>query len=214
MQDFPSNSRKAKATEAPREKLRPVTSAKTRGRKGGLSHKFKQMFFTGSGRDAAEHMVTDVVVPAIRDTLYDALQTGINHLIYGDRVSRPRRRSPLMSNAPGHVNYGDISSQRHIPGSPAGPPSPRSMSRQSRARHNLDELVIPSRQEAEEVIDQMFEMLSRYGIVSVSNLYELTGVRSEHTDEKWGWTSLKGAKAVRLRQGGFLLDLPEPEPLV
>jgi hypothetical protein len=47
----------------------------------------------------------------------------------------------------------------------------------------------------------------------VDELYEMTGIASTHTDRKWGWTSLPGAKVVRLRTGGFLLDLPEPEAL-
>jgi hypothetical protein len=49
--------------------------------------------------------------------------------------------------------------------------------------------------------------------MNVADLYELTGLESNHTDMKWGWTQLRGAKAVRLRTGGFLLDLPEPQPL-
>lgn len=208
MQDFPANSRRAKATEAPREKLKPVTSAETVRRKKGLGRQFKQTFFSGNARDAAEYMVTDVVVPAIRDMLYDAIQSGIDRLIYGDKATGRRRiRSPLTSQSVGHVNYGDISSR------PKTVSAQRTLSQRSRARHDFDDLVIPSRQEAEEVLDQLFEILSRDGEVRVPHLYELTGVRSEHTDWKWGWHSLRGAKAVRLRNGGFLLDLPEPEAL-
>lgn len=59
----------------------------------------------------------------------------------------------------------------------------------------------------------MFEILSRYGSVSVANLYELTDIVSSHVDHKFGWTSLQGAKVVRMRDGRFLLDLPEPESL-
>lgn len=212
MQDFPANSQKAKATEAPREKLKPVTSAETVRRKKGLGRQFRQTFFSGNARDAAEYMVVDVVVPAIRDMLYDAMQSGIDRLIYGDRGGRPRP-SKLTGMSTGHVNYNTMTPKRHIPGSPVGPQQARMLSRQSRARHDFDDLVIPSRQEAEEVLDQLFEILSRDGEVRVPHLYELTGVRSEHTDWKWGWNNLRGAKAVRLRNGGFLLDLPEPEAL-
>lgn len=209
MQDFPPNSQKAKATEAPRVPLKPVTSAETRERKGGLGRKFKQTFFAGNSRDVFGYMVEDVVVPSIRDMFRDALQGGIDRLFYGDRsTGRRRTSSPLTSQPLGHVNYGGT------PTRATAQSQPRTISRQARARHNLDELVIPSRQEAEAVLDQMYEQLSRYGMVSVADLYELTGIRSEHTDMKWGWTNLRGAKAVRLRQGGVLLDLPEPEPLV
>lgn len=68
------------------------------------------------------------------------------------------------------------------------------------------------RAEAEEVIDRMFELVSRYGSVSVADMYELVGLASTHTDNKWGWTDLSGAGVSRIR-GGYLLDLPEPEPL-
>lgn len=207
MQDFPANSQKAKATEAPREKLQPVTSAETVRRKRGLGRQFKEAFIRGSSRDAFGYMLEEVVVPAIRDTFAEALQGGIERLIYGEKTGTRSRSSSIMSSSMGHVAYNAMSSPSKSPA------QQRALSRQARARHALDELVIPTRQEAEEVLDRMFDLLSRDGEVRVAHLYELTGVRAEHTDWKWGWTALRGAKAVRLRQGGFLLDLPEPEPM-
>lgn len=88
------------------------------------------------------------------------------------------------------------------------------LSRQARVRHDFDEIVIPSRAEANEVLDQMFEFLSRYGVVKVFELYEMVGIRPDHTDHKWGWTSLPGAQVRTVKGGrGYLLDLPEPQPL-
>ena len=87
------------------------------------------------------------------------------------------------------------------------------LSRAARTRHSFDEIVIPSRQEAEEVLDRMYDLLSRYGSVSVADLYEMTGIQSTHTDIKWGWEALTGSRVSRLRAGGYLIDLPEPQPL-
>jgi hypothetical protein len=217
MQDFPPNSEKAKrAPEGPKLGERPdverVTSADAVRRKKGLGRQFKETFINGSAKMAFDYMVTEVVVPAIRDTVFDAIQGGIERLIYGD--TRPRRGAPSpyssYSNV-GHVNYQRMSA------TPPGvrPPSNtnRMLSRRSRARQDFDEVVIPTRSEAEEVLDRMFDILSRYGMVTVSELYEMTGIQSSHTDHKWGWTRLQGAKVARLRTGGFLLDLPEPEAL-
>src|SRR3954454_10116741 len=92
-------------------------------------------------------------------------------------------------------------------------PPPASMSRRARARHDFDEIVLESRGEAEEVIDRMYDLLSRYDSVSVADMYELTGIQSAHTDQKWGWTDLRGSTVTRTRAGGYLLDLPEPQPL-
>jgi hypothetical protein len=209
MQDFPSNSQKAKATDAPREKLEPVTSAKTRERKSGIGRKFKATFFNGSGREAIGYMVEEEVIPTVRDMFVNALQAGIERVVYGERTSaRPRSRSSIMSHPPGHVPYDRISGSVS-----SKPPQPRTMSRQARARHDFQDLIIPTLQEANEVIDRLFDILSRDGEVTVAHLYELTGIRSEHTDYKFGWTSLRGARALGLRGQGFLLDLPEPETL-
>lgn len=212
MEEFPSNSQRARVPVEPK-KIERVTSAEAGRRKRGLGRKFKDAFIGGDPRMAAEYMVTDVFIPAIQDTVIDAVQGGFERWIRGEGA-RPRRRGGAPSNAYsdlGHVDYtprglGTRSSSNRTP-------TPRMLSRKSRAKGAFDELIIPSRGEAEEVIDQMFEILGRYGAVSVADLYELTGVQSSHTDMKWGWLQLRGAKAVRLRQGGFLLDLPEPEPL-
>lgn len=210
MQDFPANSQKARA-EQPREKVEQVTSADAIRRKRGLGQRFKETFMPGDARSVSEHVVQSVILPGIRDLLFNTLSDGIERMFFGD-THRPRT-PPTSSTAYGRVDY--PTPYNRMSASATRPQSPqRSISRGARARHNFDDLIIPSRQEAEEVLDRMFDMLSKYGRVEVSVLYELTGIQSSHTDMKWGWTDLMGAKAVRLRNGGFLLDLPEPEAFV
>lgn len=212
MQDFPANSAKARArsdeplpNERP-EKIDRVTSAEpVRRRRRGLGRQFRETFIGGSARMAFEYMLTDVIVPAIRDTIADAMQGGIDRLIYGETR---RRSTPTTYSNVGHVNY-----QRMSQSPQPKPSGPRTLSRQSRTRMNFDEIIIPSRMEAEEVIERMFDVLSRYGSVQVGTLYELTGIQTSHTDYKWGWRDLRGARATRVRNGGYLLELPEPEPL-
>jgi uncharacterized protein YerC len=86
------------------------------------------------------------------------------------------------------------------------------MSRQARATHNFDEVILPTRREAEEVLDFLHDLLTRYETVSVSDLYELVGETGNFTDEKWGWTDLAGASVSRVRDG-YLLNLPRPVPI-
>ncbi|MFL5661343.1 MAG: hypothetical protein ACJ8BW_08315 [Ktedonobacteraceae bacterium] len=215
MQDFPANSAKARAQSEGRdpergpERIERVTSAEASRRKRGLGSQFKNTFINGNARMAADYMFAEIVVPAIRDLVFDAFQGGLDRLIYGERRSRRGGTASSYSEV-GRVNYAGISSNRPSSSTSA---STRTLSRQARARQDFDEVVIPSRVEAEEVLDRLFEFLSRYGIVRVSELYAMTGIATDHTDHKWGWTSLRGAKVVRLRSGGFLLDLPEPEAL-
>ena len=78
--------------------------------------------------------------------------------------------------------------------------------------HDFNEIILGTRVEAEEVIDRLFDLLSKYDNASVADLYELVGITANFTDEKWGWTDLRGASVAKVRNG-YLLDLPRPEPL-
>jgi hypothetical protein len=215
MEDFPANSQKAKARfDEPRMNGSPtddrprnverVTSAEATQRPRGLGRRFRETFISGNARSAGEYMVMEVVIPAIQDTMIDAFQGGVERLIRGESRSRRTMSTSSYSNLP-HVNYQGMSSNK--------PPSTRALSQKSRTRHDFGEIVIPNRQEAEEVLDRLYDILSRYGSVPVADLYELTGIHSSHADHKWGWTSLRGAKIRTMRNGGYLLDLPNPEPL-
>lgn len=219
MQDFPGNSAKARVrSEGPQPSGRPerierITSAEADRRKVGVGRRFKETVIHGDARMAADYALTDIIIPAIRDLMFDAIQGSLDRWIYGESRRGFRRggggfsQTPTYPNGAPRVDYGSYSSGR--------PPtsSPRMLSRQSRTRHDFDEIVIYSRAEAEEVLERMYEFIERYGMVTVYELYAMTGIAASHTDHKWGWTSLRNAKIIRQRNGGFLLDLPEPEAL-
>lgn len=210
MQDFPANSAKAKVrSEGPPqdqtrgEAVRQITSAEAVRRKRGVGRRFKETFVSGSAKMAFDYMVLEVVIPAVQDTLIDAFQGGVERLIRGEGARSRRGSTPSSYSGLGHVNYQGMSK---------APPT-RSLSQRSRSRHDFGEIVIQSRQEGEDVLERLFDILSRYGSVSVADLYALTGIEAGHTDHKWGWTSLRGARVEKLRTGGYLLALPHTEPL-
>jgi len=209
MQEFPGNSQKTKnRPDAPapdeRPKVERITTSVADRRKRGLGRKFKDTFIKGSLRDTADHMVLDVIVPAVKDMVFDAFEDGLQRLIYGESARTRRTTAPSAYSNVGRVNYTSMSKA-----STAQPAAQRMLSRRARSSHDFGEIFIDSRHEASEVIEQMYEYLSRFGEVKVSDLYTMTGIQSSHVDQTWGWTSLQGTKAVR-RGNRWLLDLPEP----
>lgn len=213
MQDFPANSQKAKArSETPpppeRPKIERVTTAEAVRRKRGLGRKFKDTFIAGNARDTVDYMIVDVVVPAIKDTMIDAFQGGIERLFNGNTHRSRRHSAPSAYSTAPRVNYQSMSKPPS-----AEFPAQRMLSRRARNQQDFGEIIIESRREAEDVLEQMYEILSRFGEVKLSDLYTMTGIASSHVDHKWGWTSLQGAKLARTRDNRFLLDLPEPEDL-
>lgn len=67
---------------------------------------------------------------------------------------------------------------------------------------------------ANRVLEQMREQLIGYGTVSVADMYEFAGKSgsSSYTYRNYGWTSLTGARVVRLGMDWYL-DLPKARPL-
>lgn len=202
--DYPPNSKKV--SEPPKkEPITRVTSADAVRRKKSLGKQFRETFVGGDAKSALHYVMFGVLLPAAKDALVEAGSAGIEKLIFGETRKRGARNP--ATGATGYVSYNRMSMGDRSP-MPA-----RNISKRARSRHDFDEIVLDSRSEAEEVIDRLFDLVSRYDSATVADLYELTGLSSSHTDHKWGWTDLRGATVSRLRNSGYLLDLPEPEPL-
>lgn len=203
--DYPPNSDKSKLGEYENKKVERVTSSDPIRRKKSLGKNFKKTFFGGDARGAIQYVIFGVIIPAAKDTLAEAGAQGIERLIFGDSRRRPSVSRP--SGPQGYVSY-----NRYAMGGQQQEAPARTLSRRARSMHDFDEIVLSSRREAEDVIDRLFDLVGQYGSATVSDLYELVGLQSTHTDNKWGWEDARGAGVTRVRNG-YLLDLPEPEPL-
>lgn len=194
--DFPSNNQ-----DTPDEPKRDVKRV-TKGRV--VRQRKKSSAFRDSVEDITNYVIKDVMGPRIRDMIVDSINGGVERAAYGETRSRPRATRPGGARS-GHISYNRYAS----PSTPASPPK-RTISRTERATHDFDNIILETRDEANEVIDRMYDMLSEYGFVAVSDLYSLLGIDSNHTDTEWGWTNLNGAHARRIR-AGWLLDIPATE---
>lgn len=204
VEEFPPNSDKSKLGEYEEKKVERVTTSEPIRKKKGLGKQFKSTFFGGDAKGAMQFVVYGVIIPAAKEAIVDSFREGIERIVFGD--SRHKRSAP-PSGPTGYISY-----NRFAAGGPRQEAPTRTLSRRARARHDFDEIVLSSRPEAEEVIDRLFDLVSRYEAATVADLYDLVGLESTHADYKWGWTDIRGAGVARVRSG-FLLDLPEPEPL-
>jgi hypothetical protein len=202
--EFPPNSEASKNRPVDDKRVERVTSGDPIRKRKSLRKQFSETFVAGDAKSAIAYVVMDVLLPAAKDMIVEAGSQGIEKLIFGD-TRRRRGSTPPQAGPTGYVSY-----NRYSMGA-ARDAAERVMSRQSRARHNFDEIVLEERAEAEEVIDRLFDLVSRYESASVADLYELVGIVPSHTDNKWGWTDLRGSGVSRVRDG-YLLDLPDPDP--
>jgi hypothetical protein len=205
--EFPSNSRRPtrpQREEKPKKIEKVVVSDVVR-RKKPLGKRLSETLVGGDARGVWGYIAFEVIVPAFKDTFTDAVSQGVERLVFGEARSSSRRTGHRPG---GYVNY----QSRYSPGGGRRDEPRQQMSRRARANHDFDEIILATRVEAEEVIDRLFDVVSRYETATVADLYEMVGVTGNYTDDKWGWTDLRGASVQRVRNG-YLLDLPRPEPL-
>jgi hypothetical protein len=212
--EFPSNSKTtnplaAKSTE-PEKKVEKIISGPVVRRKKSIFRKFVENFTGGSDTTSVlDYVVFEILTPAAKDIFVDAFTAGIERKIYGDVRSVGRRRYGAA--VAGRTDYNRISTGSVLRSDPRGPVEPRLSSR-ARATHDFGEIVLASRLEADAVIDQLFELVSRYEVATVADLYDLVGVPPTFQDNKWGWSDLRGSCSERVREG-YLLNLPRPIPI-
>ena len=209
--EFPTNSKFAKGEPSKEEgkKVERVVTGSVVRRKKALGRRFTDTFVAGEVDSVGKYVIFEVIVPAIKDVLADVVSQGVEKLLFGEARSTSRRTGARPG--AGHVSYNRYSSSsapwRTTRAEETRPP----IGSRSRIR-SIEDIVLKTRPEAEEVISQMFELVSKYDQVTVGDLYDMLGEPSVFTDQKWGWTDIRGAGAQRV-SGGYLLDLPKPEPL-
>ena len=73
-----------------------------------------------------------------------------------------------------------------------------------------DGIIVSTREEGEEVLDNLGDILRKYGQVSVADFYKLVGIPSKYIDNKRGWKELRYTGLHKSRYG-YTFSLPDPE---
>lgn len=204
--NIPGNSHKEreqqKAEAEPREAVQKIIEGKVVTRKQAWWKRATRSLVADDVQNIRGYLLSDIVLPTARNFIRDIVVASTDRALYGS--TRVRRDGPgygLGGTIGGiRTKYDQMSTDR------------RPMSREAQRRHDFDEVVLDSNAEAVEVVEALIARVIRYGAASVADLYDLVGVTGSFADQKWGWTDLSTAD-VRPSRGGFLLDLPQPEPL-
>lgn len=189
----------------PEKKVEKVIRGKAVRRKKSFGTKFKEMFVGADADTVREYVIYDVAIPALKDMISDATSGGIDRILFGDGA-----RSRTRSSHRGRYDEPRIAYHRMSPVSDKRRRHDDRHDIRPRRRSNMvDEILLDTRAEAEDVLGKMYDLLERYDTVSVSDLNSLVGLTGPFTDDNWGWTDLQGSRTKRVREG-YLLILPDP----
>ena len=198
MNDIKPNSHKYKTENSEKKKIEPVVKSGAKLRKKNELQKVAGSIISEDARSVKSYILMDVLVPAIKDAIEDIVTNGIRMLLRGDTSARRSGPSGGIS----HISYNKAYDRRD-----------RSSLDRPRGVMDFDDLILPTRYEAEEVLRSLDDLIETYRIVSVADMYEAAGIRDfEYTARNYGWKDIRRAEVVHVRNG-YWLKMPNVSPI-
>lgn len=197
MENYASNSHKSKETISVNNK-KIVPKANGTIKKKSEAGKLAGLFVAGDLASAKSYIIEDVLIPTIKNAVSEMVRNGIDILLFGET-----RKSNSTRSAASRVSYTNYYN---------GSSSSRSSERSSSC--NYDDIIFPSRGDAEVVLDGLNDIIQAYGFASVADLYELANITaSNYTYANYGWTEIINVSPTRVPEG-YILRLPRVTPFM
>lgn len=201
MDEFKSNSNRSKEQDSTEKVLErrtgKVISGEAHKRKQSNLSKAGSVFMPGDMDSVKNYILMDVLVPSIKRAISDIVCNGINMLL-GEPT---RSKSGTQAAKVNYRSYYEQQSDRRDYNRP-----------RTQAAYSYDDIVFPTRGDAEEVLYRMEELLQRFDMVSVADLFDMAGISCNYTDNKYGWTNLQAAHVERVSDG-YIIRLPRATTL-
>lgn len=192
MENYPSNSHKARE-EVAEKKVEKVVSGKTSTKKKSGIRKLSDTFLSEDVSNVKSYIFSEVLLPAAKKLVSDIVTNGIDMLLYGE-IKNKKGDSSKVSYSRYYDDRRDRSRDYRSP--------------VVRNNFDYDEIIFETRGDAEAVLDAMYDILNQYKVVSVAELYDLASITTHnYTCNNYGWIDLRGSSVVRVRDG-YILKLP------
>lgn len=203
MEDYRPNSNRFKEEQKDKErekKVEKVVTGKVVTRKPSKFRKLTDEFISEDAKNVKTYVIGEVLIPAVKKAISDIVTDGIDMILYGESRKGSKRST---------ADYVSYNRKYYDRDSRSVRDSRSSMS----SAYSCDDIELDSRGEAEDVLARMDELMDAYGLVRVADFYDLVGVTGNYTDNKYGWTNIRNAEIIRLRDGKYMIKMPRAVPI-
>lgn len=188
-----------KDMETKPEHLKPVLDEKPLVKK----REEKKPFFNTDFNGMKDYVLEKVLKPAAKRVIADVANSMISMLLGGTPAASTQASRIQQPRVSYRSYYADPYESQ-----PMQPPRRPSATR----AYSADEIIYPSFAKAEEVKTCMEELIERFQLASIADLYDLSNLTCNYTDNKYGWKSLGNAHVEQVPDG-WIIVLPPPQPL-
>lgn len=204
---YPSNSHKSKEEQKQRQmttedkQIQKVVKSPAKTKTNEV-RKLADIFISEDVSNVKNYIFMDVIVPAVKKAIYDVVTNGIDMFLYGGNG-----KGKSSSNSGSKVSYRNYYERKDNGSGYRG-----SENTKSHNGFDYEDIVFDNRGEAEAAKQQMLDVISRYGVVTVADLYDMADRTAPYTSNKYGWVDVSSAETQRVRDG-YILKLPRAIPI-
>lgn len=162
--------------------------------------KIADIFISEDISNVKNYIFMDVIVPAVKKAIYDVVTNGIDMFLYG---GTGKNKSSSNGSKVSYRSYYERKDNNGYRGSE---------NVKSVNSFDYEDIVFDNRGEAEAAKQQMMDIIKRYGMVTVADLYDMADRTAPYTSQKYGWMDVSGAETQRVRDG-YILKLPKAVPI-
>lgn len=193
MPEYPNNSHSARENSTPPDKkMGKVVTGAAKTRKKSEAKKLANTFLPDDVTSVKSYILMDVIVPGVKNAIADV----VSIMLFGEagRIGGKKGNGSKVSY---QRYYDDRRDDR------------RDYARPRSAAYDYDDIIFESRGDADLILDQLEAAINQFGLASVADLYDLAGITCpNYTANKYGWTDIRSARVVRIRDG-YILQLPK-----
>lgn len=190
---------KSKPPTVNREHIEKVISGTAKVRTNNV-RKFTDSFFAEDISTVKKHLRDDVFIPEIKRLIVNLIKDGVD-IFFNGRTTRNDKRDRFAGD---YVSYNRFSEK----GSDRRPYE----SNKPNNRFNYEDILFETRGQAEAVLDSMYQCIRKYGVVAVSEMYEMVELTAPFTANNYGWMDISTATVERV-YGGYIIRLPKAMPI-
>lgn len=161
--------------------------------------KFADIFLAEDRKNVKEYILLDVLVPSIKKAIDTIISEGTHMFLWGSKGGGNRTSTGSKISYSRFYDGDRRDSGRY--------------SDTSRTRRITDDIIVPTRSDAEDILITLGEILDRYPTVRVADLYDAAGLTCDYTGNDYGWSDISGARIERTRDGEYAIIMPRAMPI-
>jgi hypothetical protein len=188
-----------KNTVTEEKRVQKVVKSPAKTKKNEV-RKIADIFISEDVSNVKNYIFMDVLVPAIKKAIYDIVTNGIDMFLYG---GTGRSKNAPSGNKVSYRNYYEQKNNGIVRSHDTS---------RVQTGFEYEDVIFPSRGDAESAKQQMQDIVSRYGLVTVNDLYEMAMLSAPYTSQKYGWMDVSNVSVERVRDG-YVLKLPRAVPI-